>query len=644
MTVETINASDRVRRLFNRRYTVALVLLAAAACVSFGLSYRMSMVNDNRSAAYNLVHAQRTDSQRIAFVIKSIEADPASQRVSALRDELRTTVNRMRETHEMLVGRSSDSRRIKRFIKPLQKIYFAGEQPFDDRIRFFLENAATITHIDPTSEEWQKAYRARQEVISAATDTMLQTHGLMTLILDAESERTDEIEKALNILAWLATLALLAAITLIIFRPMVGHILKAIREMEEAQKSAVQAEQAATVANEAKGYFFQAASHELKTPLNAILGMTDAIRGKGDLGIDEELEQVIEASDHLLSLLNNILDTHRLSDGPLSLDNREFQLKEILQRPVGRLARLAEAKGITFNHNIDIDGDFSVLGDPQRLEQVIFNLLDNAVKFTTEGEINIDACVLSATAGLSLALAVKDTGIGISDKQITTVFDQMSGEAPQLARNGGLGVGLALVKAIVTSMGGSVDVSSTEGQGTTINVALPLTSAEAEFEAGDEPRQVHAGAKLTPLPIEGEEGEQGDEDREIDILIVDDNMANRMVAEALVKPMGARTVMAADGREALDRATEQKFDLVFMDISMPVMDGVKATQLIREGDGPNRETPVIALTAHVGPGEWSGLGQVGFNDILNKPVRKDVIQKCVEKWVRRPVVPTENAA
>lgn len=656
MTGSQLTASDHLRRVFNRRYAIVIALLAAAACASFALSYKMSLSDTNRAKAFNLVHTQRTDSQRIAFLITSLETTRDVNLTEGMQDELQMVIARMRRTHEILIGRHPEAKSIHRFIEPLQAIYSSGEEAFDERVLTFLEHASVIAATKPGTEAWEEARKAREELVTAATDTILQTHGLMSLILEAQAARSNEVDKALNVATWLCTLALLAFITLVIFRPMIGYVLRSVQDMVEARESAQRAEKAATVANEAKGHFFQAASHELRTPLNAILGMTDALKDKADPDIENELTQVIAASEQLLTLLNNILDTHRLSDGRLDLEAREFVLRDVLERPLTRIAALAETKGLTFSSNIDIETNLAVLGDAPRLEQIVYNIVDNAVKFTPEGEITVDAKVLAAAAGLNFALVVKDTGIGMTAEEIDNLFDLAGPEGSRLSRNGGLGVGLVIVRAIVSSMGGTLDVSSSKGKGTTITVSIPLEEADIEPAQLDRTEDITAEASIDVLPDAAVEPVSVKEDVDtgndvsppqedkIRVLIVDDNMANRMVAEALVKPLGAQTFMAADGRQAVDRALEDHFDLILMDISMPVMDGVKATKLIRESDGPNRETPVIALTAHVGPGEWSGLGEVGFNDILNKPVRKDMIQKSVEKWVRRPVFTAEKAA
>lgn len=655
-----MDASEKLRRTFNRRYAIAIALLAAAVCASFALTFRISMLDTNRTIAFNLVSHQQTDSQRIAFLLSSLEYENDPTTIDTLTEELFMAIARMRSTHRVLIGQSAESERIARFIKPLQDIYGSGDISFDQRVNLFLEKASMIARYEKGTEEWEKSRRMRIEVIKQARDSILQPHTLMALILEAQAEKMNSIEKNLNIITWIATLALMGMITVLIFRPMIRTIFKSLREMEQAQITATAAEEEATKANESKSHFFQAASHELKTPLNAIVGMTDAIRDKSGEQLEVELEQITAASDHLLNLLNNILDTHRISEGRLSLDKREFELLEVVERPIKRIKALAEAKGLDFISRIEIEDGLMVEGDSQRLEQIVTNLVDNAVKFTPDGEVDVDARLIENVDGIeaNFSLKVRDTGIGIPTEKLQALFDQNSSEGSMLERSGGLGVGLSLVRAIASSMGGSIDVSSSEGEGSTFHVSIPLHKAEETLRAEAERVVDHKETQKSSVEeVDDSEADHSEAaepvskpvrtaetESKLRVLIVDDNMANRMVADALVKPLGALTTMAADGRQAVDAAQEENFDIIFMDISMPVMDGVKATQLIRQGNGPNSSTPVIALTAHVGPGEWAGLGEVGFNDILNKPVRKEVIQRCIEKWVQRPVSVSGEAA
>ncbi|MEM9422680.1 MAG: response regulator, partial [Pseudomonadota bacterium] len=263
-----------------------------------------------------------------------------------------------------------------------------------------------------------------------------------------------------------------------------------------------------------------------------------------------------------------------------------------------------------------------------------------------------------AKAGLNVAIG--DTGVGIREDRLDAVFEKFSAEGPMRTRGGGLGIGLALSRELTELMGGSIDVESQVGKGSTflLHVPLDLASAQNDATVGGQVVESQAVEGLsknvagaspssdTP-PIEP----QKDTDqpvgrnsrRQFDVLIVDDNMANRMVAEALVKPLGGRPVMAVDGRQAVNKSSETPFDIILMDISMPVMDGIEATSIIRSGTGPCKRVPIIAVTAHATASDFAELREAGFQDLITKPVRRDSLTHCIEKWTARKAVEGETA-
>ncbi|MEM9422606.1 MAG: HAMP domain-containing sensor histidine kinase, partial [Pseudomonadota bacterium] len=380
-------ASERLRQVFERRYHIAMVMLAIAVTVTFLASYRVSLLQKNRAEAIILATEQRALSQRVAFLVKAIDIKPEPSHTDYLRQELLITVERMRDAHRTLIGDTQKSKSLERFLEPLQGIYFSGYVPFDASVQRFLEDAEAIAAISPYSADWERAHPRRDAVITAATASMMQTHGLVLQVLEAKAERDDRMANVVDFCLWVAVMLLVLIITLVIFRPMSKEITRAFEEVEGVKSQAKRAEAEAVAANEDKGNFFQAASHELKTPLNAILGMTDSLKEKdGAAEFEEEISHISAAGDHLLALLNNILDTHRLSEGELSLQTTTFKLAETISRSLNLARALAGQKGLDFESNIDIPDELGVLGDPARLEQVLNNLLNNAVKFTRAGK------------------------------------------------------------------------------------------------------------------------------------------------------------------------------------------------------------------------------------------------------------------
>ncbi|ADM08490.1 sensory box sensor histidine kinase/response regulator [Parvularcula bermudensis HTCC2503] len=614
-------ASTQLRASFDRRYLLAIALLTAAAVANFTLSYIMASLDTDRAHVFNLVTAQETGAQRVANLASNLIDPNAAEDIAATREALRTTIDRMRDVHETLIGKGAGKERIARYIEPLDDIFGSGRGSFEGRIRDFFENAETIAQGGGLSD----AQRALAVAVIDDADSILRTHNLMALVLEEKARQQNRFEKLLHVGALVSMCLALCLVTIFIFRPMASSIEKAVDNLEGAKATARHAEEAATQANRARGDFLQAASHELKTPLNAILGMTDAIRDKKVKGIEVELEQIIAAGDHLLTILNNILDTHRLSEGKLKLEHRDFSLSEAIAGPLARARAAALAKGIDFQVENKLPADLSVVGDARRIEQVVTNLLDNAVKFTENGSVKFDAGISAEKDKLAdIYMKIVDTGIGIEQERLRQIFERFSTEGSMLTRNGGLGVGLALAREIVRSMGGEIEVKSDIGLGTSFAVHIPMP-------VSNEP---HQSAPANPASDRNIHENNG---RPLNILIVDDNLANRMVAEALVKPLGATTQSAADGRQAVDMASKERFDIIFMDISMPVMDGMTATKMIRASDGPNAQTPIVALTAHMGTAEWDEIRRAGLDDILNKPVRRDMIVKCLDKWTKAPV-------
>lgn len=616
------SASQRLRQVFERRFAVALAVLIGTATVSFATSYRVTMNETDRAAALSLVYGQQANSQRVAFLINGLDATRDPIHADELRQEMLTTLHRMRAAHETLQGNGPDGASLARFTEPLLPIFFGGYAPFDHDVRTFLENAEAVSLTQPGTDPWKADAVRRSEIIAAALDNLPQTHGLMAMILEAEATRANRFSKMIDLCLWLSLLGILGLLTAVVMRPMGNWIVAAFEDLEGAKLKANRAEEQARVANAAKGNFIQVASHELKTPLNAILGLTEVLRARPELAGKMELEQMSAAGDHLLTLLNNILDTQKLVEGRLELVRGEAPLTETLTRPTRVAEALAAAKGIGFHSEIDIPENLVVNADAGRLEQVVTNLLDNAIRATSAGTVSFEAKLGPPQITRSLNLVVSDSGDGLSEQQLRHIFDRYSVSGPMDRGSAGLGLGLAVAREIVELMGGEISADSTPGKGARFVVNLPIDITNPDCLAD----------ATTLDEIASEAGLQTRKSV-FDVLVIDDNMANRMVAEALLKPLGARVVTAVDGRQGVDKAEGHAFDLILMDISMPVLDGIQATQMIRVGTGPNKATPIIAFTAHVDPDELSRLRASGFQDLITKPVRKDMMARCVERWV-----------
>ncbi|MEJ7928853.1 ATP-binding protein [Ramlibacter sp. AN1015] len=368
----------------------------------------------------------------------------------------------------------------------------------------------------------------------------------------------------------------------------------------------------------ARSQFFSAMSHEIRTPMTGVLGLADLLASEPLQPRQQQYVSAIRASgQHLLSVINDILDFSRIESGKLPLEVLPFSILEVLEQVRSLMHPLAVERGLSLRLELDPHLPPAVLGDPTRLRQVLINLAGNAVKFTPQGEVVLSASAEPAPSkGIRLHLAVRDTGIGIETDKLGELFQPFSQVEQSTARRfGGTGLGLAICKRLIDAMGGSITVESVPGRGSTFRVDLPLEVAE--------------GAALeTPLP---EAYEPPPPSR---ILIAEDVEVNREILRTVLEKQGHTVVFAVDGQEAVQRVEAELFDLVLMDVQMPVMDGVEATRRIRQLPGARAHTPVIGLTANVMAQEQRQYLAAGMNECQMKPVDWHALNAAIARYAR----------
>ncbi|MEM7676706.1 MAG: response regulator, partial [Myxococcota bacterium] len=320
------------------------------------------------------------------------------------------------------------------------------------------------------------------------------------------------------------------------------------------------------------------------------------------------LNTVHASGEVLLSIINDVLDYSQLESGQVQIERLPVELRTVLEGAVAPLMLRARDKEIEFGVHIDEDLPRWVLGDPNRLRQIVLNLAGNALKFTEKGSVGVHALLV----GDYWRLEVKDTGIGMDPGTIHRLFSPfVQGEVSTRRRFGGSGLGLTIVRHLVLAMGGRHGVESQSGEGSLFWVELPLAVAQAPDG------QTNANKTIVAVPRR--------------ILVVDDNPVNRKVAARMLKRDGHIVTEAENGRLALQRLREDRFDVVFMDVQMPEMDGYEATQALRaQSDGVG--TPVVGLTANAMPGDREKVLASGMNDYLAKPVRSEDLRAAVTRW------------
>lgn len=377
-----------------------------------------------------------------------------------------------------------------------------------------------------------------------------------------------------------------------------------------AQAEMQQAKEAAIEANATKSVFLANTSHEIRTPLNGVLGMASALEATELNDKQRRMVNVITESGAALSqILNDILDLSKIEAGKLELDCTDFRVDELAQSVSALYELKAEEKGLGFSVEIDADAGGPFLGDPMRIRQILGNLINNAFKFTSEGRINIHISRNDDRDDgfTALHFAVTDTGVGMSPDKLARVFDAFTQADASVSRDhGGTGLGLTIARELCEKMGGAIDVDSTPNGGTVFTFHVLVEDADNASQASDvEPKETAP-----------------ETDNALRILVAEDHPTNRLVIQTLLEPLGADVTIVENGREAVDAWTAGQFDVVLMDIQMPVMDGVDATIEIRrrELETGRAQTPIIAVTANALSHQVAQYANVGMDACVTKPI------------------------
>ncbi len=393
-----------------------------------------------------------------------------------------------------------------------------------------------------------------------------------------------------------------------------------ITAIMQTQRELIEAKKASEAANRAKSEFLANMSHEIRTPLNGLLGMLQILQ-TSDLNAEQaELISIATRSGkRLCALLTDIMDLSRVEAKKLRITEDTLSIADIFRDAQVLFHKAAAERDLLVESHIHPAVPEFIASDALRLRQVLFNLINNAIKFTPRGEVRMEAYPLpQAQPGATRILfAISDTGVGIPADKTQCIFEMFAqaGLARDHERHGA-GLGLAIVHKLVQLMGGRIVVESEPGQGSTFFVCLPFALAQAPVEDGPPPDVARGPARS--------------------ILVVEDDPINRLALRMMLERMNACVTEAHDGGEAVNVLERERFDLVFMDVQMPVLDGLSATRVIRAKGGPNAATPIIALTALAQPSDRNACLRAGMDDYLTKPVDMRAVERIIQLHARRP--------
>lgn len=386
-----------------------------------------------------------------------------------------------------------------------------------------------------------------------------------------------------------------------------------LKEMEfELKNAKLKAEES----TKAKAMFLANMSHEIRTPLNGIVGMAEQLAQSQLNGDQRYFTDIMRtASSTLLSIINDVLDISKIESGKFSIETISFNLNKVVRNTLSIFEEKAKASGISFDVQLDSDNGILHLGDPHRMSQVLFNIVGNAMKFTHSGYVRVTSKLRKGEGDICyVSFSVEDTGVGMDMVYLAKVFEAFSQEDASITRKfGGSGLGLSIARSIVQIMGGTIQIQSEKGKGTRVDIQIPMRIST------DETKQEIVEITGLQRSLKG-----------IRVLAVEDNELNRMVLQVILKKCEVSLTIAHNGQEAVDLVRENEFDIVLMDVQMPILDGLEATKFIREE--LKLTIPIIGLSANAMREEVEICKLAGMNDYLVKPYSERALVEVMTKW------------
>ena len=484
----------------------------------------------------------------------------------------------------------------------------------------------------------KKAKQLVYEVVLPGQTRMIETFSRLIQFEQEQitrlSKSTQDSTQTLLKRNYILTGLILSALTMLS-----GFVMHRIRKIQNELKNShqeleqrvemrthqmVKAKEAAEKASQAKSEFLANMSHEIRTPMNAIINLSYlALDQKIDGVARDYITKLHHSAENLLGILNDILDFSKIEAGQLQIEKIPFNIQELIDGMLNTFQVTAEKKSLQLVYNSSPLECGDVLGDPLRVRQVLSNLVNNAIKFTNEGFVKLEVSPVSRNdSQVTYLFAVTDSGIGISEQQLNTLFSAFQQADNSITRKyGGTGLGLAISRQLIKDMNGEIHVASTPDKGSCFSFTIP-------FAIDHTPRSEKPVEHMAKQLVSDSFGN-------VSVLLVEDNLTNQLVAKALLLKVGIEPMIANNGLEAVEMVNKNDFDLVLMDIQMPVMDGYQATRQIRENFNSDK-LPIVAMTANAMSQDVENCMQAGMNDHISKPLNMELFIKTLTKWLGKP--------
>ncbi|TVQ72747.1 MAG: response regulator [Oceanospirillales bacterium] len=597
------------RRAWGVLLICALIFLLAIFFILFTLNDRHQQLTEAaREDALWAAYQLDRENLKLSNLLRSYESNPSSVNWDSLELRFEILYSRIGLLQRGHIGELFGSE-----IGNLASVYQESIQVIYEMDQFFESGAESV------SAELEKIIELSNRLAVLTERLVVDLKGLSALRIN--EERKDQQNKYLYVTLLIVLVMLTTGMLMfMLFKHMkltANARIHAESMASDLQDAVVKAERA----SQAKSEFLAMMSHEVRTPMNGILGMASLLQ-ESDLKEEQQLhiKTLHSSANSLLAILDDILDFSKLEAGRLTLESVPFSLINLAQEVIALFDITAKNKQISLELVLDDKLSSHYQSDPGRFRQVLLNLVGNAIKFTHHGKVTLNITQVDSD---TVSCTIEDTGIGISPEVLETLFMPFTqADLSTTRRYGGTGLGLAISKKIIEQMGGSISVKSEEGKGSCFSFQIPLQSIDAPIANPSEIPKSSASniiADAEPAPTR--------------ILLVEDNKVNQMVAVGLLKKLGYSCTIANNGAEALDLVEAELFDLILMDMQMPIMDGVTATKKIRQLDHPSALTPIIAVTANALPEDLKACLDAGMNDYLSKPFSKKDLSDRIEKYL-----------